>query len=110
MKRKIRYGMIGGGQGSFIGIVHRMAASLDGQMELVCGAFSSDPVRSRVSGKELFLPPDRCYGDFKEMITREASLPEGERMNVVSIVTPNDLHCEPALMALEHGFHVICDK
>ncbi|HUR31108.1 MAG TPA: Gfo/Idh/MocA family oxidoreductase [Saprospiraceae bacterium] len=110
MKRKIRYGMIGGGQGAFIGGVHRMAAGLDGQMELVCGAFSSNPDQSKVDGQSLFLPVERCYGDFKEMILRESLLPDGDRMDIVSIVTPNHLHFEPAMMALEHGFHVICDK
>src|SRR5687767_5448359 len=104
MKRKIRFGMIGGGQGAFIGGVHRMAAALDGQMELVCGAFSSDPQRAKASGADLFLPEDRCYGSFEEMLDKEASLPETVRMDVVSIVTPNDLHFAPAMMALDRGF------
>lgn len=110
MKRKIRMGMIGGGRGAFIGAVHRMAAALDGQIDLVCGAFSSDPERSRQSGADLFLPADRCYGSYEEMIVAEASLPERVRMDLVSIVTPNHLHFGPAMMALNHGFHVICDK
>ena len=110
MRRKIRYGMVGGGQGAFIGAVHRMAAALDGQMELVCGAFSSDPAKSRLSGAELFIPSERCYPDYATMLQTEAALPEGERMDVVSVVTPNHLHFEPCMMALEHGFHVICDK
>ena len=110
MKRKIRYGMIGGGRGAFIGAVHRIAAALDGQMELVCGAFSSNAEKSKASGADLFLPPERCYGDYKEMIEAEALILEGERMDVVSIVTPNHLHFDPAMMALDHGFHVICDK
>src|SRR5688572_9374330 len=101
MKEKIRYGMIGGGPGSFIGVVHRMAANLDGQMELVCGAFSGDPDKSRSSGEEFFLPTERCYGDFKEMIRSESGLSEDKRMHVVSIVTPNHMHFEPAMMALE---------
>jgi hypothetical protein len=75
MSRKIRYGMIGGGRGAFIGAVHRSAAAIDQQIELVCGAFSSDPERSRASGGDLFLPPERCYGSFEEMIRREAALP-----------------------------------
>lgn len=87
-----------------------MAAALDGQIELVCGAFSSDPQKSRLSGEDLYLSPDRVYGSYREMITREAQLPEDERMDLVSIVTPNHVHFGPAKMALEHGFHVICDK
>lgn len=103
-------GMVGGGRGAFIGGVHRMAAALDGQIELVCGAFSSRPEVSKASGEDFFLPADRVYGDYMEMITREAELPEGERMDFVSIVTPNHMHYGPAKMALEYGFHVICDK
>lgn len=102
--------MIGGGRGAFIGAVHRMAAALDGQIELVCGAFSADPERSKLSGADLFLPAERCYGTYEEMIRTEAMLPEHIRMDVVSIVTPNHMHFGPAMMALEHGFHVICDK
>jgi len=110
MNRKLRMGMVGGGQGAFIGGVHRIAAAIDGQIELVCGAFSSDPARSKASGKELFLPEDRCYGDFEEMITKEAVLPADQRMDFVAIVTPNHMHFPPAKLALENGFHVICDK
>lgn len=109
-QRKVRMGMVGGGRGAFIGAVHRMAAALDGQIELVCGAFSSDPAKSRVSGLDLFLPEDRVYGSFQEMIEREKTLPLGERMDFVSIVTPNHQHFPPAFMALDHGFHVMCDK
>jgi predicted dehydrogenase len=107
---KLRMGMVGGGQGAFIGAVHRMAAALDGEIELVCGAFSSDPDKSRASGAALHLPPERCYGTFAEMIEREKQLPESVRMHFVSIVTPNHVHFPPAKMALENGFHVICDK
>jgi predicted dehydrogenase len=110
MSRKIRYGMVGGGRGAFIGAVHRIAAAMDQQIELVCGAFSSDPERSRASGADLFLPPDRCYGTFEEMIKSEARLPRGERMDFVAIVTPNHMHFPPAKMALEYGFHVLSDK
>jgi predicted dehydrogenase len=110
MKRKIRMGMVGGGPGAFIGGVHRMAAALDGQIELVCGAFSSDPGRSRAFGLELYLPEERCYPDYETMIRTEAGLPDGERMDFVSIVTPNHMHFAPAMMALEYGFHVVCDK
>ncbi len=108
--RKIRMGMVGGGQGAFIGAVHRMAAVLDQQVELVCGAFSSDPKRSKVSGRDFFLPESRCYGDFKTMMTAEAALPAGERMDFVAIVTPNHLHFPAAKAALEAGFHVLSDK
>ncbi len=103
-------GMVGGGRGAFIGAVHRMAAALDGKIELVCGAFSSDPQKSRLSGEDLFLPPERAYGSFAEMIEREKQLPEGERMDFVAIVTPNHMHFPPAKLALENGFHVVCDK
>ena len=102
--------MVGGGRGAFIGSVHRMAATLDGEIELVCGAFSSDPERSRASGADLYLPANRVYDTFEEMIRREKELPEGERMDFVSIVTPNHMHFSPAKMALENGFHVVCDK
>jgi len=110
MYRKIRMGMVGGGQGAFIGAVHRMAAALDGQIELVCGAFSSDPARSKASGELLFLPSNRVYNNYEELILAEKSLPEGVRMDFLAIVTPNHVHFGPAKMALEHGFHVVCDK
>ncbi len=102
--------MVGGGRGAFIGAVHRIAAALDQQIELVCGAFSSDPERSKASGADLFLAPDRCYGTFQEMIKGEARLPAGQRMDFIAIVTPNHLHYPPAKMGLEHGFHVLSDK
>ena len=110
MKRKMRMGMVGGGIGAFIGAVHRMAAAIDGEIELVCGAFSSNPEKSKKSGAELFLPEDRVYGSYEEMILKEKELPEGERMDFISIVTPNHVHFPPAKMAIEHGFAVICDK
>ena len=110
MARKIRMGMVGGGRGAFIGAVHRMAAALDGQIELVCGAFSSNPEKSKLSGEDLYLPSDRVYGSYAEMIEKEKALPESERMDFVSIVTPNHVHFGPAKMALENGFHVVCDK
>jgi predicted dehydrogenase len=108
--KKIRMGMVGGGQDAFIGAVHRMAANLDGNIELVCGAFSSDPARSVSSGRNLYLPADRCYADYKTMFAEEAKLPEHERMQFVSIVTPNHLHFPVAKAALEAGFHVLSDK
>ncbi len=110
MARKIRMGMVGGGRGAFIGGVHRMAAALDGEIELVCGAFSSNPEKSKASGEDLHLPADRVYGSYAEMIEKEKTLPEGERMDFISIVTPNHVHFGPAKMALENGFHVVCDK
>lgn len=108
MKRKIRMGMVGGGRGAFIGAVHRHAAALDGLIELVCGAFSSSPEKSIASGEDLMLPSDRCYGTFEEMFEKEKAREDG--MDVVAIVTPNHMHFAPAKMALENGFHVICDK
>lgn len=108
--RKLRMGMVGGGPGSFIGRIHYMAANLDGQIELVCGAFSSDPEKSKVTGAEYFLDPGRVYGSYREMIAAEAKLPVGDRMDFVCIVTPNHLHFEPAKLAMESGFHVVCDK
>jgi len=110
MSRKIRYGMVGGGRGAFIGAVHRIAAAMDQQIELVCGAFSSDPEKSRASGGDLFLPARRCYGSFEEMIRTEKQLPASERMDFIAIVTPNHMHFPPAKLALENGFHVLSDK
>jgi len=110
MPRKIRMGMVGGGRGAFIGAVHRMAAALDGQIELVCGAFSSNPEKSKLSGEDFYLNPDRVYGTYQEMIEKEKQLPSSERMDFVSIVTPNHMHYGPAKMALDNGFHVVCDK
>jgi predicted dehydrogenase len=103
-------GMIGGGKNAFIGAVHRIAANMDGLIELVCGAFSSHPDNARESGKLLFLPDDRVYLSYEEMIGKESRLPEGERMDFVTIVTPNHLHFAPAMLALEKGFHVVLDK
>lgn len=108
--RKLRMGMIGGGPGAFIGAVHRTAAQLDGEIELVCGAFSSDAEKSQQAGRELCLDPSRVYGSYREMIRAEAALPAAERMEIVSVVTPNHLHFEPAKLALENGFHVVLDK
>jgi predicted dehydrogenase len=103
-------GMAGGGEGAFIGEIHRAAARLDGEIELVCGAFSANPEVSRRTGATLGLSPDRAYGNWQEMLAREAALPADLRMEFVSIVTPNDLHFPIAAQALEHGFHVLCDK
>jgi len=103
-------GMIGGGRNAFIGAVHRIAANMDGLIELVCGAFSSQPDNARASGKDLFLPDDRIYLSFEEMIEKESKLPADKRMDFVVIVTPNHLHFAPAMLALEKGFHVVLDK
>jgi predicted dehydrogenase len=102
--------MIGGGTGSFIGEVHRKAAALDGAFELVAGSFSSHPAVSKETGKRLGLPSSRVYESYEEMIETEKELPEDERMEAVSVVTPNHVHFDPADMALQHGFHVIMDK
>lgn len=110
MKRKIRMGMVGGSSDAFIGAVHRRVAALDGCIELVCGAFSSNPEKSKATGRSLFLSSDRVYDTYEEMIQKEKNLPPDVRMDFVSIVTPNHLHFGPAKMALENGFHVICDK
>ena len=110
MTRKLRMGMVGGGTGSFIGDVHRKAAAIDGMIELVCGAFSSTAEKSIASGKDLNLDEDRCYGTFEEMIQKEKALLADKRMDFVAIVTPNHMHFPPAKMALENGFHVVCDK
>ncbi len=110
MKRKINMGMVGGGRDAFIGAVHRIAAAIDQQINLVCGAFSSTPEKSKASGEDFMLPEDRCYGTFEEMMEKEAALPVGERMDFVTIVTPNHMHFPAAKAALEAGFHVLSDK
>lgn len=97
---KLRLGMIGGGQGAFIGAVHRIAARIDNQYELVCGAFSSDLEKSKVSGLLLNLPENRIYNSYQELIEREKKLPVNERVQVISIVTPNHIHFLPAKEAL----------
>lgn len=102
--------MVGGSLDAFIGEVHRKAAALDSKFSLVAGAFSSSPEKSKKTGEALGLDPDRTYSSYKEMIEAESQLPEDERIEVVSIVTPNHVHFEPAKLALENGFHVIIDK
>ncbi len=110
MKRKLRMGMVGGGRGAFIGAVHRMAANLDGQIELVAGAFSADPEKSRLSGQDLFLDPLRVYDSYQEMAEQESSLAADRRIDFVTIVVRNDLHYDVARLFLEKGFHVVCEK
>jgi len=103
-------GMVGGGSDAFIGAIHRRAAFMDNQIELVCGCFSIDPEISKSSGLSYFLPENRIYNTYQEMFEKEMELPEGERMDFVTIVTPNKFHFEPAMMALERGIHVVVDK
>ena len=110
MHRKLRMGQVGGSLDAFIGAVHRRAATFDHEIELVCGCFSQSPEKSKATGHALYLPENRVYDSFEQMILAEAALPDGERMDFVSIVTPNHLHFPPAKLALENGFHVICDK
>lgn len=110
MNRKLRMGMVGGGKNAFIGAVHRIAANLDGLTELACGCFSSDPATSLQSGKNLFLPESRIYSSYADMFKAESLLDKNVRMDFVTIVTPNNVHFEPVMMALDAGFHVVIDK
>lgn len=110
MNRKIKMGMVGGGRGAFIGAIHKIAAQMDGQIELVCGALSSNPEKAKASGRDWLLPEDRIYGSYQEMFASESKLPVGEKMDFVSIVTPNNVHFPAAMAALDAGFHVVCDK
>lgn len=110
MNRKLRMGMVGGGRGAFIGAVHRMAANLDGKIELVAGCFSSDPEKSKLSGEDFFLDPTRVYSSYADMAKAEAALPLGERIDFVTIVARNDLHYPVAKAFLEAGIHIICEK
>lgn len=108
MNRKLRMGMVGGGRGAFIGAVHRMAANLDGKIELVAGAFSSSPEKSKLSGEDFFLDPERVYDSYQEMAEKEAA--REDKVDFVSIVVQNHLHFDVAKTFLEAGFNVICDK
>lgn len=103
-------GMIGGGKDAFIGAVHRLALNMDGMIELCCGALSINPEVAVESGKMLFLPEDRIYTNFEEMIKKESEMPEDKRIHFVTIVTPNFAHFAPAMMALDHGFNVVIEK
>ena len=103
-------GMVGGGTDAFIGAIHRLAAFMDNQIELVCGCFSIVPEISKSSGELYYLPKDRVYDTYQEMFEKESQLPEGDRMDFVTIVTPNFAHFAPAMMALENNFHVVIDK
>ena len=108
--RKLRYAMVGGGRGAFIGAVHRSAIALDGQAELVAAALSADAEKARASGRDLFLADDRNHGDWRALLDDELKQPAGERIDFVSIVTPNHLHFPVAEAFVEAGFHVVCDK
>jgi predicted dehydrogenase len=110
MNRKLRFGMVGGGRGAFIGAVHRIAAQMDGQAELVAGALSSDPDRAKASAADLAIAPERAYGDYREMAAAESRLQANQRLDFVVIVTPNHEHFAPARLFLEAGFNVILDK
>ncbi|MCX6212268.1 MAG: Gfo/Idh/MocA family oxidoreductase [Bacteroidetes bacterium] len=110
MNRKLRMGMVGGGKDAFIGAIHRLAANMDGLIEISCGALSINPEIAVASGEALFLPKERTYLTFDEMIKKEAALPAEVRMDFVTIVTPNFAHFAPAMMALEYGFHVVIEK
>lgn len=110
MNRKLRMGMVGGGKDAFIGAIHRLAANMDGLIELSAGALSINPEIAKDSGKWLFLPEERTYLTFDEMITKESKLPADQRIDFVTIVTPNFAHFAPAMMAMDHGFHVVVEK
>lgn len=110
MNRKLRMGMVGGGKDAFIGAVHRIAANMDGLVEVSCGALSINPEVAKESGKMLFLPEDRTYLTYEEMIKKESELPADQKIDFVTIVTPNFAHFAPAMMALDHGFHVVIEK
>ena len=110
MRRKIRMGMVGGGPGAFIGAVHRIAARLDGEIELVSGVFGRDPAKSRAFAEEIYLDPARGYADYQAMIEAEKALPEDQRIDFVTICTPNFAHYTIAKAFLEAGFHVLCEK
>lgn len=110
MKRKLRMGMIGGGKDAFIGAIHRLAFNMDGLVEIVCGALSINPAIAKESGEALFLPPERIYLNYEEMLEKESEVPENMRMDFVTIVTPNFAHFLPAKMALQKGFNVVIEK
>jgi len=107
---RIKYGMVGGGPEAFFGSIHRKAAALDGEIELVAGAFSSTPEKSYAQGKELMLDPARVYGSYQEMAEKEAALPEEERIDFATIVTPNHVHHPAAKLLMQAGINIICDK
>src|SRR5437867_1429323 len=110
LNRKLRMGLVGGGQGAFIGRVHCIAATLDNRAALVAGALSSDPARAKASAPDYDIPPQRAYGSYQEMVQAESKLPAEQRIDFVSIATPNHTHFEIARAFAEAGFNVMCDK
>src|SRR6476660_1826295 len=110
LNRKLRMGLVGGGQGAFIGRVHSIAAILDNRASLVAGALSSDPARAKASAPDYDIPPERAYGSYKEMVLAESKLPKEQRVDFVSVTTPNHTHYEIAKAFAEAGFNVLCDK
>src|SRR3954453_19605246 len=109
-KRKLRMGLVGGGEGAFIGAVHRVVAALDQQVELVAGCFSRDPENTQRTGRALYLDPGRCYPSYEGMAAEGKALPIDRRIDFLSIVTPNHMPFPIARTFLEAGFHVVCDK
>src|SRR5581483_9770924 len=110
LNRKLRMGLVGGGQGAFIGKVHSIAAILDNRATLVAGALSSDPARAKASAPDYDIPPDRAYGSYQEMVAAEAKRPASERIDFVSVATPNHTHFEIAKAFAEAGFNILCDQ
>ncbi len=110
LNRKLRMGMIGGGKDAFIGAVHRLAFNMDGQVEMVAGALSVNPEIAVESGESLYLNKERIYTDYKIMLEKEAAMPADRRLDFITIVTPNFVHFDPAMMALDKGFHVVIEK
>ena len=110
MNRKLRMGMVGGGKDAFIGAIHRIAANMDGLIELACGALSINPEIAKDSGQSLFLPEERIYLTYQEMMEKEAKMPTSKRIDFVTIVTPNFAHFAPAMAALDNGFNVVIEK
>src|SRR6188474_1408681 len=110
MNRKLRMAMIGGGRDAFIGAIHRIAINMDGQIDIVAGALSVNPEVAIASGHDLFFDEERIYTDYKTMLEKEAAMPKDKRIDFVSIVTPNFVHFDPAMMALDKGFHVVIEK
>src|SRR5437870_6350242 len=110
LNRKLRMGLVGGGQGAFIGRVHSIAATLDNRAALVAGALSSDPARAKASAPDYDIAPDRAYGSYQDLIDTEKKLPADKRIDFISITTPNHMHFPVAKAALEAGFNVVCDK
>src|SRR5205085_9719505 len=110
LNRKLRMGLVGGGQGAFIGKVHSIAAVMDNRASLVAGALSSDPAKAKASAPDYDIPPDRAYGSYQEMISGELKRPAGDRIDFVSVATPNHTHFEVAKACAEAGFNVMCDK